>query len=59
MALIGLPVLGLGAIVADLRGNDTTRWFTRRVFGIVALIEMGLTTSGIASFAGDLLAGVL
>lgn len=58
MALIGLATAFLGAVVADLKGNAETRWFSRRGFALLVAIEMGVTASGLASAGGDLL-GVL
>lgn len=54
MALFGLVTAMLAAIAADLKGNESTRWFTRRAFGAVVLVDLGVNASGLASFGADL-----
>jgi hypothetical protein len=65
MALIGLPTLILGGIVADLGGSEVTRPWTRRATGtgsVLFVVHEGGVVPGLVSFAsaagavaGDLL----
>jgi len=58
MPLFGLVSALIACVIADLRGNDTTRPFTRRAFAAVVAVEMGLNltfaTSVFASIGGAL-----
>jgi len=52
-----MPVFGLAsafivATLADLGGNDKTRWFTRRAFGLYLLHFGGLGASDIVEWTG-------
>jgi hypothetical protein len=49
MGIVEIGLAFVAAAVADLRGNETTRPFTRRAFFILLLIEMGLSLSGLES----------
>lgn len=57
MALIGLPTAFIGAVVADMRGDDRTRSLARTGFGAIILYEIGFLT-GVVTFGGDVM-GVL
>lgn len=46
----------VAAALADLRGDETTRPFTRRGFLALVLIEAGLTLSGMESTLSDVVA---
>lgn len=59
MPLVGLATAFVAAVLAELGGNDTTRGFTRSAFWVLALVEMGLTLSGLHSFAADAVGVVL
>lgn len=49
-------VLGfIAAAAADVAGDTNTRSFTRPAFGITALLEAGVSVSGLASWAGDVI----
>lgn len=43
----------LMAAFADLQGNAETRPFTRRGFASIALLEAGVSVTGLASFTYD------
>jgi len=53
MALFGLASVTIGALAADLLGNDTTRPFTRLAWGGTLLHYSGLTVGGLASWTLD------
>lgn len=62
MSLVGLPTALIGAAIADLKGSEVTRPFTRTAFWLVALGELGLSITGLASFlydVADVLAGAV
>ncbi|WP_318569435.1 hypothetical protein [Salinigranum marinum] len=62
MSIVEIGLAFVAAAVADLRGNETTRPFTRRGFFLLLLIEMGLSLSGLESTLSavvSLLGGVL
>jgi hypothetical protein len=49
MGIVDIGLAFVAAAVADLRGNEATRPFTRRAFLALVLIEAGLTLSGLES----------
>lgn len=54
MPLVGIGTAFVAAATADLLGNEATRPFTRLGFGVVALVEAGLTVDVVATAAGAL-----
>jgi hypothetical protein len=59
MALVGIPTAFLGAVLADLRGTDETRRFTRPAFAVVVAIEIGGPIGSVLIDVAAYLAGVL
>lgn len=59
MALVGIPTAFLGAAIADLRGTDETRGFTRPAFAAVVLIEIGGPIGSVLIDVATYLAGAL
>lgn len=59
MPLVGLPIAFLGACIADLKGSEGTRPFTRTGFWALVALELGISVSGLASFGGDVVATVM
>ena len=59
--LVGLGLVAIAVIVADLAGNDVTRQFSRRVFYIMVLLELQVADSvgGVANWAFQALATLL
>jgi hypothetical protein len=59
--LVGLGTVALATIVADLAGNDATRWFSRRVFAVMVLLELQVadTVGGVANWTVQALATLL
>lgn len=49
MGLIDLGVAFVAAVIADLRGDETTRPFTRKGFLALVLLEAGLSLAGLES----------
>ena len=49
MSIIGLGSVAIATMLADLSGDDRTRWFTRRVFVIVAIYAFGVRASTLAA----------
>lgn len=49
MGIVDIGLAFVAAAIADLRGNETTRPFTRRAFLFVLLLEAGLTLAGLES----------
>jgi hypothetical protein len=47
MPLIGLVTGLIATLIADLRGNDETRPFTRRAFLVVVAVEAGIDIAAI------------
>lgn len=39
--LVGLYTVAIASIIADLAGNSTTRRYSRTVFGVAVLVEVG------------------
>lgn len=58
MPLFGTVTAFLAAVFADLKGNGKTRPFTRGGFGSIVLLDAGVTLSGVASFAGDVVGAI-
>lgn len=59
MTLVGLPTAFLGAAIADLRGSDKTRRFTRPAFAAVVAVEIGGPIGGVVLNIASYLAGVI
>ena len=59
MALLGLFDAFVGTLLADLRGNERTRPFTRAAFVFVALEYGGMGPSVWITQAGGILLGKL
>jgi hypothetical protein len=49
MGIVDIGLAFVAAAIADLRGNETTRPFTRKAFFVVLLLEAGLTLAGLES----------
>jgi hypothetical protein len=59
MALVGIPTAFLGAVIADLRGTDKTRGFTRPAFAVVVAVEIGGPIGAVILNIFSSLAGVI
>lgn len=58
MPLFGTVTAFLAAVFADLKGNGKTRPFTRGGFASIVLLDAGVTLSGAARFAGDVVGAI-
>jgi len=52
---MGITLAFLGAAAADVAGDPNTRSFTRPAFLGVLALEAGVSITGLASWAGDVL----
>ena len=56
MGIVDIGLAFVAAAIADLRGDETTRPFTRKAFWLILLVEAGLTLAGLESTLSSVVA---